>query len=330
MVAESAIIADRAAAGRDDGGGADTNLSIWGPMYYAHLPLALVDPVRALPCRSGVQQQDTSDPTMERMRHERQPTEQSDWQRYRETGDVEVRNRLAERHIPLVHHFARRVSGHGGVELDVDDLVSAGVLGLLSAVMAFDPNRGYRFSTFAATRIRGAMLDELRRRDVAPRSVRRRQRAMERAADRLAVELDRSPSHPEIARVLAVDEQTLWRWKWDVKRSERPSMTVAVAGGSPGEGMEVVPTDRLDGMGQEGLEAVEDRLTREAEVRRLRRELGALPERERLVIELYDIGSLTLRQIAVRLGVTESRVSQIRTRALGRLRARMQDLREAA
>lgn len=266
------------------------------------------------------------------MRHEQQSSSVADWRQYRETGDIDLRNRIAERHIPLVHHFARRVADHGALDMDVDDLVSAGVVGLLTAVMAFDPARGYRFSTFAGARIRGAMLDEMRRRDIAPRSVRRRQREMDRAAERLAVELDRSPHHPEVARVLGVDAQTLWRWKWEVERSQRVSLHVvpsAARSGGPGESIPARMTE-ASAEGVEGVEGVEDRLTREAEIRRLREELAELPEREQQIIELYDMGSLTLREIADRLGVTESRVSQIRTAALRRLRARMQDLREAA
>jgi RNA polymerase sigma factor FliA len=250
-------------------------------------------------------------------------SERADWRRYRRTGDVDARNRLVVRHMPLVYHFAGRMRARTGGALDPDELVSAGMVGLLGAVTSFDPDRGYRFSTYAAARIRGAMLDELRRRDLAPRSVRRRERQMERAARRLAQDLDRRPDPPELARVLGVDMQTLWRWKWDVDRSRPVSLSrVAAPGDARMAGLEREPV-------QEG-EGVEDRLTREAEVRRLRQELACLKERERLVIELYDMGALTLREIAARLGVTESRVSQIRTRALSRLRDRMRGLREAA
>jgi RNA polymerase sigma factor FliA len=246
--------------------------------------------------------------------HARQGTERQEWKRYRATGDVEARNRLVERHVRLVYHFAQRLSARSGAGVEVAELVSAGVVGLLSAVSSFDPDRGYRFSTFAGARIRGAMLDELRSRDGAPRSVRRKEREMERASARLSVELERTPAHPEVARVLGVDASTLWRWKWDVARNREVSFSEGV---EEAEGVEVA-------------EGVEDRLTREAEVRRLRRELGELSERERLVVELYDMQSWKLREIADSLGVTESRVSQIRAGALRRLRSRMRDLRVAA
>lgn len=249
-------------------------------------------------------------------------TERRDWNQYRSTGDVDVRNRLVERHLALVHHFARRMEPRTGGYVEGEDLVSAGVLGLMDAITAYDPGRGFRFSTFAARRIRGAMLDEMRRRDVAPRSVRRRQRQLEDARSQLAVELDRSPRHPELAAVLGVDAQTLWRWKWDVERSRRVSLTAVVTG-------EESTGTRAEGPEWEGC-SVEDRLTRDQEVERLRCELELLTEREQLILRLYDLESKTLREIADVLGVTESRVSQLRTRALGRLRDRMSELREAA
>ncbi len=249
-------------------------------------------------------------------------TERRDWSEYRSTGDVGVRNRLVERHLALVHHFARRMEPRTGGAVERGDLVSAGAVGLMNAISAYDPERGYRFSTFAARRIRGAMLDEMRSRDVAPRSVRRKQRQVADARARLSVALDRTPSHPELAADLGVDAQTLWRWKWDVDRSRRVSLTdVRTA------------DDRRGAGGEEWLgegSGVEERLMREQETGRLRRELEMLPPRDQLILRLYDLESKTLREIAMMLGVTESRISQLRTRALGRLRERMEDMREAA
>jgi RNA polymerase sigma factor for flagellar operon FliA len=248
-------------------------------------------------------------------------TERRDWKEYRSTGDVEVRNRLVERHLALVHHFARRMEPRSGGAVETGDLVSAGVVGLMNAVGAYDPGRGYRFSTFAAARIRGAMLDEMRSRDVAPRSVRRKQRKLEEARDRLALELDRAPRHPELAEALGVDARTLWRWKWEVDRSRRVSLTEVVGGEGPGRAAVATPTTEPE---------VEERLSRAEELERLRRELSELPERDQRILRLYDLESRTLREIAEELGVSESRVSQLRTRALGRLRARLSHLRAAA
>ncbi len=249
-------------------------------------------------------------------------TERRDWSQYRTTGDVEVRNRLVERHLALVHHFAGRMEPRTGGAFERGDLVSAGVLGLMKAVSSFDPERGYRFSTFAAQRIRGAILDEMRRRDVAPRSVRRRQRRLADARASLTMDLNRPPRHSELAEVLGVDPQTLWRWKWDMDRSRRVSLTEVVneEGGEEGS--------RELWASQSG--SVEDRLAREQEVSRLVREMESLSARDQLILRRYDLEAKTLREIAAELGVTESRISQLRTRALKRLRARMTDMREAA
>ena len=248
-------------------------------------------------------------------------TERRDWSEYRQTGDVGVRNRLVERHLALVYHFAHRMRPRGGGQVEVDELVSAGSVGLMQAIASYDPDHGSRFSTFAASRIRGAMLDEMRSRDVAPRSVRRKQRRMERARDQLAVEKDRTPRHPEVAEVLGVDPQRLWRWKWDVARSRRVSLTELV-GATTKKGKE---------QGEPGaMTDVEDRLSRDQQLGRLRAELATLPERDRQIIEQYDLEGRTLREIGERLGVSESRISQLRSRALGRLRDRMQAVREAA
>ena len=246
-------------------------------------------------------------------------TERRDWKEYRATGDVAVRNRLVERHLGLVHHFAHRMRPRTGGQVEVDDLVSAGTVGLLHAVSSYDPERGSRFSTFAASRIRGAMLDEMRSRDVAPRSVRRKQREMESVRDRLAVEMDRKPRTTEVADVLGVDPQKLWRWKWDVARSRRVSLTELLGVSEEGSGSEPGET-----MG------VEERLALESELQRLRAELEALPERDQEILRLYDLEGWTLQEVGDRLGVSESRISQLRSRALARLRERMMDLREAA
>ncbi|HUG41764.1 MAG TPA: FliA/WhiG family RNA polymerase sigma factor [Longimicrobiales bacterium] len=251
-------------------------------------------------------------------------TERSDWRSYRRSGDEAARERLIERHVPLVRYFARRLTASLGGDVERDEVVSAGMLGLLDAVEAYDPERGYRFSTYAAPRIRGAMLDELRRRDDAPRSVRRRQRRLVETEERLAVELNRLPRHAEVAAVLGVDAGTLWGWKSDVLRANPVSLEDSVGGGAGGGSRRLRDTVELDAPDAEG------RVARQQEVERLHRELEGLEERERLVLRLYDFQEMKLREIAELLEVTESRVSQIRTRAIGRLRDRMADLRERA
>lgn len=248
-------------------------------------------------------------------------TERADWKAYREDGDQAARERLIERHVPLVRYFAQRLATSLGGGTDRDEMSSAGMLGLLDAVESYDPERGYRFSTFAAPRIRGAMLDELRRRDEAPRSVRRRQRKLAETEERLAVRLNRSPRHGEVAEVLGVDTCTLWSWKTDVARAVPISLDDRMAADAREGSRRFRDVVRLEGVDPE------DRLMREQEAARLHRELDGLDERERLVVRLYDFQEMKLREIAALLEVTESRVSQIRTRALGRLRDRLGDMR---
>src|SRR5580765_5332676 len=126
------------------------------------------------------------------------------WRRYRESRDGLLRNQLMEFYLPLVRYTADRISAKLPSEVDVDDLVSAGIFGLLDAIEAFDLERGVKFETYCAPRIRGAILDELRSMDWVPRLVRSRAHKMESATKQLEVELGRTPTNEEIARRLKI------------------------------------------------------------------------------------------------------------------------------
>src|SRR3954454_14971462 len=128
------------------------------------------------------------------------------------SGDDTARDVILSENLNLVHHVARQLSRSLAVEADFDELVSAGTIGLMTAVKAFDPRRGLAFSTFAVPRIRGSILDELRRQDHVPRSVRRKARDISRAREHLMRELGRMPEDPELALQLGTDVQTLRRW----------------------------------------------------------------------------------------------------------------------
>src|SRR5215213_287539 len=134
-------------------------------------------------------------------------------------ASVDPRQALMHSHLGLVHHVARALARklHDGVELD--ELVSAGTIGLVQAMESFDPRRGLSFSTFAVPRIRGAILDELRRQDRVPRSVRRKTRAIAAVRESLARQLGRNPLRSELSRALEISESTLLRWELDVERS---------------------------------------------------------------------------------------------------------------
>ena len=136
-------------------------------------------------------------------------------------GDMAARDALLTENLSLVHHVARQLERKLSNELDHDELVSAGTLGLMSAMNAFDPERGLAFSTFAVPRIRGAILDELRRQDHVPRSVRRKTRDIGARARRARREALPQPDDTEVAAALGVDVETLWKWESDVEGAIR-------------------------------------------------------------------------------------------------------------
>lgn len=230
-----------------------------------------------------------------------------------DASDIDARNTLLRDNLNLVHHVAHKLARHLADDADVDELVSAGTLGLMSAAESFDPGRGLAFSTFAVPRIRGAMLDELRRQDHVPRSVRRKTRSIAQARESLMHALGRNPSSPELADALGVDCDTLYRWTADVETA----VHLPLDGHSRGAGDER-PT-RAELLGSDD-ELPDERLAREDELALMRDAMLELGDQERTVLALYYFEDLSSREIGELLGVSESRVSQVRVRALARLR----------
>jgi RNA polymerase sigma factor for flagellar operon FliA len=240
-------------------------------------------------------------------------TPQRLWAAYA-AGDMEARDVLLRDNVSLVHHVARQLARGLAPDADVDELVSAGTMGLMSAMDAFEVNRGLAFSTFAVPRIRGAILDDLRRQDHVPRSVRRKARSISAARETLTKSLGRAPASGELAELLGIDAGTLWRWIADVEGAvqvplDRGATDHARATPAPAE---VVGCPE---------ESIDDLLTREGEVELLRQAMLGLKPQERTVLSLYYFEELKAREIAEVLGVSESRISQIRSQALSQLRA---------
>jgi RNA polymerase sigma factor for flagellar operon FliA len=229
-------------------------------------------------------------------------------------GDPGAREQLLEAHLGLVRHVARQLARTLAARAELDELVSAGTIGLMAAVDAFDPGRGVAFSSFAAPRIRGAILDELRRQDHLPRSLRRKARALAQARERASRATGRPASAAEIAGLVGVDHDTLLRWQADAEGARHVSLDGA--SGDPKAGGRALADVLADG----GREAVDERVEREEEVAVLQTAILALPERERVLLSLYYFEELKLHEIAEILGLTESRVSQLRARALSSLR----------
>ena len=238
------------------------------------------------------------------------------WQRYRDTADPGARQHLLELYIGLVHHVARQMSRRTDA-VELDDLVSAGTFGLIRALDSFDLSRGLAFSTYAVRRIRGAMLDDLRSQDWAPRGVRVKARRLQVATTALQCRLGRAPRPEEVAAQLDLDISTYWRW-----RDETASRTaVSFEGESRGSvggatALHELLEDPNAALPSEKLDWRED-------VKVLRDAIARLPEKERTVMALYYYEELNQRQIAEVMHLTESRVSQIRSQAVKRLRARL-------
>jgi RNA polymerase sigma factor for flagellar operon FliA len=237
-------------------------------------------------------------------------------------GSQIARDQLLAEHLGLVHHVARQLSRTLAAKADLDEMVSAGTMGLMSALEGFDPNRGLAFSTFAAPRIRGAILDELRRQDHVPRSVRRKAREMAQARETLQRIFGRPPEDAEIAEHLGVDLPTLWRWEADVESAVHVPID-RQPGDNDGPGG-ALPVDLL---ADETHNDIEEIINHEQEVLLLRDAIVGLKEQERIVLSLYYFEDLKLHQIAVVLNLTESRVSQIRSKALSRLREQLRSMR---
>jgi RNA polymerase sigma factor FliA len=232
------------------------------------------------------------------------------WRRYRRRGDQAARAELLERHLDLVRLLARKLAARIGGAVEVDDLISAGTIGLVQALEGYDLSRANSFATYASRRIHGSMLDELRRRDWVPRSVRSKARQMQRAAWTIESVLGRPPAPNEMAAALQIDLPTYWSWRNTVDGAVQISLEEGPSGDASA-GVQLGNTDEEGSL--EGLE-------REERVELMAQALGRLPERERTVLALYFHEELTLRQIATALHLTESRISQIRTAGLNRLR----------
>lgn len=238
-----------------------------------------------------------------------QTTTDALWRRWRDQGDTEARRELLGRYLGLVHHAAREVAPRVRDAVSLDELVSAGSLGLMQAMAGFDIDRGLAFSTFAMRRIRGAILDELRARDPLSRADRAHVRRLDSAVAELEQRAGRAPTPREVAQHLGVDNDTLHRWR------ERTAHAGPVS-------LESEPNGRLlaDQLGDNGGEAVHGAVELAERRGVIQAALAGLPSRERLVVSRSYFEEKPLREIAEELGVTESRVCQLRAQALARLR----------
>jgi RNA polymerase sigma factor for flagellar operon FliA len=232
------------------------------------------------------------------------------------------RDALLAQNVGLVHHVARQMAGRLSTAAELDELISAGSWGLVQAADAFDRSRGLSFSTYAVPRIRGAILDELRRQDHVPRNVRRRSRELSRARETLGSGLLRQPTLEELSAHLDVGVDMIRRWDLDAEGANVHSLDQPLRSGSAGATLaETMTDDRASGL--------DDLLTREQEIARLKGAIATLREQERTVLALNFFEELKLQEIGDVLGLSICRISQIRTAALAKLRAALSELRVA-
>lgn len=234
------------------------------------------------------------------------------WERYQATRDRELRNRLMEHYLPLVKYTADRISAKLPNEVDVDDLISAGIFGLVDAIEAFDLSRGVKFETYCSPRIRGAILDELRTMDWVPRLVRSRAHKLENATKVLRAELGRLPSDEEIGRKLAVSRAELDKLMRDATAVSLVSLSRRFYDGDSNRELQEIDVlqDRRS----------EDpvRVLQKKDVRELL--MKGMTRTERLILVLYYYEEMTMKEIGATLDLSESRVSQMHSSILARLR----------
>jgi RNA polymerase sigma factor for flagellar operon FliA len=242
------------------------------------------------------------------------------WRRYKDEGDERARERLVVAYSPLVKFIAGRMASGLPSHVEEADLISYGLLGLIGAIERFDPDREIKFETFAVARVKGAIIDELRSLDWVPRSVRARARDVVKAHAELEAQFQRAPTDEEMAAKLNVGIDEFNDSLLEIANSSVLALddlwTFADPEGGGGQ-ISVLDTIHDPSAVDPEIEAQASELKD-----RLADAIESLPERERLVVALYYYENLTLREIGEVLGVTESRVSQLHTKAVLGLRSR--------
>jgi RNA polymerase sigma factor FliA len=240
------------------------------------------------------------------------------WREYKETGDLALRNRLVLTYVPLVKHIVYKKIRELPASCEVDDLISCGIETLIGAIDKYDPDKGASLEPYLWTRIHGAVLDELRRRDWAPRSLRRLERDLTKAQETFTGAHGRPPTRLELANMMNMTPAELREKEYEIRRSDLTSLSsLAVTDGD--SSIELIETIQADDPAMDP----EHQAAREEARAKFRRAFERLSAREREVAVLLYVKNLTLREIGEVLEVSESRVSQIHSQLKRRIRERL-------
>lgn len=233
------------------------------------------------------------------------------WEEFFKNPSAELREQIIVEYAPLVKIVAGRLSMYLGYNVEYDDLVGYGIFGLIDAIDKFDINKEVKFETYASLRIRGSILDQIRRMDWIPRTVRQKQKKIDEAIRKIETETGRNAQDEEIAKEIGVSEEELNNWQSQLKITNLVSLNEYVD-----QGLEPV----MDARGNSHFTQPEDAIAEEELKKVLAQSLEVLTEKEQKVITLYYYENLTLKEISNILEVSESRVSQLHTKALTKMK----------
>lgn len=233
------------------------------------------------------------------------------WKDYQKKPTRELREQLIIEYSQLVKLVAGRLSMYLGHNVEYDDLVSYGIFGLIDAIDKFDADKNVKFETYASLRIRGSILDQIRKMDWIPRTVRQRQRKLDEAVKQIEAQTGKTASDDEIAQVLGISSDELLNWQSQLKVSNLVSMTEFDENGTE---------PAMDTTYNSHFTQPEEVVEKEELKKTLVEALDALTEKERRVIELYYYEEMTLKEISKILEVSESRVSQLHTKSLTKMK----------
>ncbi len=238
------------------------------------------------------------------------------WKRYGETRDPSVREQLILEYADLIKYVAGRLSIYFGSNVEYDDMIGYGVFGLIDAIEKFDPTKKVKFETYASLRIRGAIIDSIREQDWAPRSLRKKSKELEKAWFELENQLGHAATDQQVAEYMGITVDEVNKLVQEMNISQMVSLD---------DFLEQNHETGLDLSDASSTEVLPERRMELVEVQEILSDaIGKLPEKERTVISLYYYEELTLKEISAIMKVSESRISQLHTKAILRMRGRLE------